>query len=722
MNDKPNGATPLESSSSILDKNTIAQIAKIFNPKRDKRLIWDPIKPWIKNSKGQLVKNNYWDPSSIDWAAHLSGKLKQGAQLGNEGRSRALVVDIDIPKGGSKVPAEKICKDAWLLDNKLVPFMSPSKNWHVWKFYPKDQLLKDIAKEAMTLGQQFKKLGYEVDFGKTLPKENDSQLGINLPFHSHQMPHSPVGKPLTIKQFFHRLKFQKHPLIAAAAGMQEPGRHTALVKIAAYLEKLGSIDSLDSVIENFGDPFDDDKYISRIKDNKIHEKYKDISNKGISSAITEIVGFDYEITENNHVAMELHPHTGLEKLKPRPWIIKGWLMKKTLTLLVGQPGIGKTMLLHMFAWALCNGLKLLGKTVLERGNVLIVCAEETINEIDLRLVAISKILGKSDGKFKIYRRGLEEDLKLVKFGLTTSEATKQYWQLKKSLEKYNVKYIILDPLINFQTGNYDENSNHKMEEYIKNFLIPLAIKADGCVITGHHTNKLSMVSVVDKELLVDHQNAMFSARGASSLIAAARFVLGMQPMTRQLWEKYFKEHINDGSNFVHYTGMIEAKSNYNVVEDDIAWLKKETVSVDVEDNKTEDMGVFITTELNKLTKAKNKLKAEQNEVWARSHIPLIKRMMDDAGKDSISLHSVVTELVPQDERYGNTDYPEATIATDVRRRLQNGLAGKVIEPKKGGLTAQGISFDDGYNYWVKIDHAAKGNTKVFIERGKDFNR
>ena len=54
MNDKPNGATPLESSSSILDKNTIAQIAEIFNAKKDKRLIWDPIKPWIKNSKGKL--------------------------------------------------------------------------------------------------------------------------------------------------------------------------------------------------------------------------------------------------------------------------------------------------------------------------------------------------------------------------------------------------------------------------------------------------------------------------------------------------------------------------------------------------------------------------------------------------------------------------------------------------------------------------------------------
>ena len=90
MNIKPNGATPNESSSTILDKNTIAQIAKIFNPKRDKRLIWDPIKPWIKNSKGTLVKNNYWDnENSVDWLAHISGELKQGAQLGNDGRSRA---------------------------------------------------------------------------------------------------------------------------------------------------------------------------------------------------------------------------------------------------------------------------------------------------------------------------------------------------------------------------------------------------------------------------------------------------------------------------------------------------------------------------------------------------------------------------------------------------------------------------------------------------------
>ena len=43
-------------------------------------------------------------------------------------------------------------------------------------------------------------------------------------------------------------------------------------------------------------------------------------------------------------------------------------------------------------------------------------------------------------------------------------------------KKKEIKYIILDPLINFQTGTYDENSNQNMDAYIKNFLIVKFIK------------------------------------------------------------------------------------------------------------------------------------------------------------------------------------------------------------------------------------------------------
>ena len=71
---------------------------------------------------------------------------------------------------------------------------------------------------------------------------------------------------------------------------------------------------------------------------------------------------------------------------------------------------------------------------------------------------------------------------------------------------------------------------------------------EGAIISGHHTNKLSMVYTQDSELLVDNQNALMAARGASALIGAARFVLALNPMTKKLWDHHFKEHITDGSN------------------------------------------------------------------------------------------------------------------------------------------------------------------------------
>tara|TARA_Y100001951_G_scaffold96841_1_gene95973 strand:- start:2579 stop:3718 length:1140 start_codon:yes stop_codon:yes gene_type:complete len=379
------------------------------------------------------------------------------------------------------------------------------------------------------------------------------------------------------------------------------------------------------------------------------------------------------------------------------------------------------MLMHMLAWCLCTGIKILGKDILERANVLILCPEETKNEIRMRLKAMSQFLGKDDGKFKIFIRGIEDAIKLVKFGATDAAPTKDYIRLKKSLINLDIKYIILDPLISFQTGNYDENSNQKMEQYIKNYLIPIAVEIDGAIIAGHHTNKLSMVSIVDKELLVDHQNAMFSARGASALIAAARFVLGMQPMTRKLWEEYFKDHITDGTTFIHYAGIIEAKSNYNVVEDDICWLRKNSVDVDTTKGK-EKTGVFSKTDLNKITKAKNKLKAAKNEEYAKAHIPLIKKLMDEKGGDLISLHSAVMAILPEDPRAADESINEKTIITSIRRKLENGLHGKEEDVKKGGMTSMGIEFDDSYNYWIKRDNSKDGAAKIFIERGKNFKK
>ena len=103
--------------------NVAQVVAQIFYPQKGKRLVWNGLK-----SDG--TKNQYWQNQDIDWNTHLTGKLKQGGALGNDGYAKSLVVDID-----QDIDAEKICEEAWKIDTQLICFRSPSKRWHIWKCY-----------------------------------------------------------------------------------------------------------------------------------------------------------------------------------------------------------------------------------------------------------------------------------------------------------------------------------------------------------------------------------------------------------------------------------------------------------------------------------------------------------------------------------------------------------------------------------------------------------
>ena len=684
-------------------------LSQLIQYNKSKHLIWDGY-----DAKGK--KKQKWIDGAVDLELHVKGIKKQGGLLNDEGSAKNIVIDIDRR---GLTPAQ-IAAATYKIDNNLIPFRSPSgEKWHLWKFYHEAKPTKELLTEAKKLEKQFQKLyGKDVDVAKTQPSLS-GYTGINFPFCTpEQYPYSPAGVKLTFKQFVHRVRFQDHPIISIAAGLQEPYRHDALIRMAAYLHKKDMMKYLDDVVEAM-DGFDDDAYVSRIKNKKIHEKY-DVGPKAINQTISNIIGEDYFLPEDQEEVtdeLEIIEHTGVEKKQKRAWLIRGWMLEKALTLVVGQPGVGKTMLMHMMAYALATGNLIFGKQIEKRGNVLIVAAEETLNEIDLRLTACKQQMGKNDKKYKIYKRGLEQDLKLVNFSKEKAHKTKQYKQLVNTIKSKNIKYILLDPLINFQTGSYDENSNQNMDAYIKNFLIPLAVQMEGAIIAGHHTNKLSMVTTQDNELLVDNQNALMAARGASALIGAARFVLALQPMTKKLWDQHFKEHISDGSNFVHYTGLIEAKSNYNMIAADISWLKKDSVEIETDDGFTESTGVYSTTELNKVTAAKNKLKAAKNLQWCKSQMTTIIKLMQD---DEVTLNAVVVQLVPEDPDFADGNVPEATIKTRIRRKLENGFSGK--EEGKNGYERTGIEHDDGFNYWLKIDHGQTGAAKKFIVRAKDFRR
>ena len=701
------------------DKNFIAEL---ISGKKNKRLIWDG---YLPNGK----KKQYWENKDIDWELHLTGQLKQGGNLCFEidGKkyAKAAVVDVD-----QKVDAKEICSEVFSLDPKAVPIKSPSGRWHIWMFFSKPVAVTVAAKWSRDLGMKLAKKKYTIDFGKCNPNHNGSDVGINYPFHSKQIPYDPRGKPYTSKQFKHRIRFNNYSYIAAATNLETgKNRYDALLFGASILHAAGQYkdEYIDAIVENFGTPFDDHKKIQKIKDGQ-YKDYK-LSPETIKRKIGEMIDKDLAAEMDLELApvaeqleaLELEEYTGTETLKARHWIVDGWMMKKALTLIVGQAGVGKTILMAMLAAALANGQKILGRPIKENGNVLILAAEETKNEIRLRIKAIENLLEHKKTNNKIFIRGLEDQIKLVKFTMAEAKATKEYLQLQLAIKKHNIKFILLDPLISFQTGAYDENNNAKMEQFVKDFLIPLAVENNGCIVAGHHTNKFSMITITDGELLVDHQVALNAARGASSLVAAARFVLAIQPMTKKLFKDKFQDHIKDGSKFTNYAGLIEAKSNYSITEDEIDWLKKNSVSLEVvnEDGESanESLGVFTTSDINKIAKAKNKLKAEKNEAFAKSQIPLIKSLMVN---DECTLNAAVEQVVMKDPEFADTNVDEKTIKSRVRRQLVNGLNGSA--ETKNGMTAQGISYDDGYNYWVKVDNSRDGAAKYFIQRGKDFSK
>ena len=732
------------------DKDILTKFHKF---KKDKRLVLDGFK---KDGK----KIQKWEAGEPNIDEHLDPKAKRNYGCNNAYKDDVgnlvasnCVTDVDGFKESGKT-VEEFCNDIFQIDTKAIPFRSPSgENWHVWKYYKKPVPVEKAAADARSLGHKIKKLGYKVDFGKCNPTKSGGDIGINLPFakrgeHDYQRPYDPRGNLINNFQLAKRIYFQDFPYIAAIINLAHgANRHDALLYAAAQLFhagkfKLEFIKDIKNSLDNTGKDKIDEEWFDRvIVTNKEYEKYQ-LDNKTIEEKIGDAVGIenykfksDWEeikaqepiLDELDEVtALDAFEHTGKEVIEPRKWVVPGWMMEKCLTILAGQPGIGKTIILHMLAWCLATGVGFFGKPIFRPGNVLIIAAEETINEINLRLKAIQQFLGGELTTFKIFKRGLEQDLKLIKFKKDSAVKTAQYHQLEKLIKDKNIKHIILDPLINFQSGSYDENSNQNMEEYVKNTLIPLTFVNNGTLIAGHHTNKLSMIRIDEdsKDIEIDPQSALTAPRGASSLVGAARFVIAMQPMLKKIWKK-FSEHVKDGSTFIHYTGLIEAKSNYNLVADDIAWLKKNTVEVAATDPETREIvqektGVFSLSNLSEISKSKLKLKAAENELYVRSKMPLIKSMFDAAGEDKISLNSVVVRLLGQDPRMAEPDIKESTIKTDIRRKIINGLGGAEAG-RKGQLEKAGLEYDDGYNYWYSVEKNGQLQN-WFIERGKDFKR
>ena len=475
-------------------------ISQLFKCNEEKRLVWNGFK---KDSKGKSIKNQYWQDGAIDWPAHINGTLKQGGCLNRNGKANCAVIDVD-----KDIEAAEFCREAYRIDNQIKPFKSPSGRWHAWKLYHADIDVKIIIKDIKRIEKEFVKLyGKAVDVEKTQPTKS-GLTGINLPFCTElKYPYSPQGIRLTVEQFIFSYRFQHHPLVAIAAGFSEPGRHKLLLLIAAYLHKKNKMKYIDEVIGALNS-FDDDMYIKRIKEKKIHEKY-DVSYKIIQNKIAEIVGHEeikdwddevyndnFELPDSNiaeitktKVSTKLITYNINEYMnlgiKPTQFIIERLIKEHSITYISGPKGNGKTEFTLGILNALARGVNFLNYTCPEPLPVVYVDGEMDPYDIIERSEPYIEKLGqlKDPNYFRIINHAQQKDETIpdIKTEIGQKLIEDQAELSRKLTEKSPV--VVLDNLRSL--SNYKENDS---DEYrlINAWLLKMRARKYSIIVIDHH--------------------------------------------------------------------------------------------------------------------------------------------------------------------------------------------------------------------------------------------
>jgi RecA-family ATPase len=383
-----------------------------------------------------------------------------------------------------------------------------------------------------------------------------------------------------------------------------------------------------------------------------------------------------------------------QPLKKREFVIQDYLKKGNMTLVVGPAGVAKTTFLCSTAMSYTGGFDLFGKKVFETGNALLLVAEEDYNEMDLRLQATEKVLGKSDTNNKIHVIGYDHNFKMVHFNKDgTSNKLKLFDHLETYIKKHKIGFIGMDPLISYQSGNFDENSNPQMDDFCKNYLITLAKDHNASVMVNHHTNKISQMD--DSGSSSDL--AMHAGRGASSLVAAARIVIGLSGMSKKLWQAEYVKEVQEFER-KNYVAIIDAKNNYSATSEIPKWIKKVVYKIECSDG-IENVAALMDCNLTDLKDSRKELHVQHQKKQCENLIQRIQECFDDnLTTEDVPVHSIAKKLANTDQRIGFTK--EATLVQEYTRTLKGGLFSAI---KFGKWTYK-------YEY---MDHKTK---KHFISR------
>jgi len=681
-----------------LTPEKINQYQKIFNGSENNR-----------GRYSEKLKSLVTMPEPFNFEEHLSGKNDQGLSPVKfiEGKAFAQYFGCDLDFGYQNIQTQKdVVEAANKFDKNLFVFKSKSKGYHVIGFEDNlieaDTLKKKAKRLEKYLQKKFDTDKKIVDTGKTIPqswneKELKSGAWLRTPYFktTERKAISKDGfKELSFNRFLTMLKYKKHTFLSAISGCDKgENTHHKLFWAAGYIKHYLNDDKrvYEEIYKSIGyNEYDENQSGQNILHQwKCREKYKkEYFDNGIKGILKKEFNITNRTTEEELPDLSVRIFNSNIEIKKREWAMEKYLQKGKLTLIQGMGGAGKSTLLCQIATCFTTGQDFFGNQMKMTGNALVIFAEEDQNEIDLRLKACETIIGKSDQN-KIHTIGYDQNLKLVKFKYSgETEKTKQYEQLNDYIKDNDIKLICLDPLISLQLGSFDENSNPQMDSFIKNYLIPLAANNDACLVAAHHTNKISMLTESETS-----DNSLYSGRGASSLGAAARIVVGVALMSKKLWEDEYKSILPDERDRFNYIALVDAKNNYAARNEIPTWIKKKQIQIDCQ-NGVEWVNVFETCNLSELSNKKSELRAEHDKKKILDVIHIISDFFTEEQNHVVSVNSLASKLTSQDTRLATSK--EATLKQEWSRLIK----GVFVRP----VEYKGFKFKYSYDSHMKNKH------------------
>jgi hypothetical protein len=179
------------------------------------------------------------------------------------------------------------------------------------------------------------------------------------------------------------------------------------------------------------------------------------------------------------------PELAGKPLPERQWIVPGWIPDRAVTLLGGDGGVGKSLLVLQLMASSALSKPWLGLPAKSLHSFALFC-EDPAEEIHLRLSAIARDLGTGFEEMESVRWAARagQDSVLMAFPENgRGKPTPLWYEFRQAVMDHGAQLVIVDTLADTFAGN--ENHRGQARAFI-NLLRGLALEIDGAVILTAH--------------------------------------------------------------------------------------------------------------------------------------------------------------------------------------------------------------------------------------------